>query len=73
MSKMPLRELRWVSHLAAGRGITVMPPPQREGLFQQCLLPVPVQGEEFFALTFNNPGSFYICQVLARHQEAAEL
>lgn len=49
-------------------------PPQRESLFKQCLLPVLVRGkEEFLSLTFSNPGSFYICQVVARHQEAAEL
>lgn len=32
ISEMPLSELKWVSHLAAGPGSTVMPPPQREGL-----------------------------------------
>lgn len=32
ISEMPLSELKWVSHLAAGPGGTVIPPPHSEGL-----------------------------------------
>ena len=64
MSRMPPWKLKWVSRLAAGRGTAVTPPPQREGLFKQRLLPVPVRGKEFLSPTFSNPGSFYVCQVL---------
>lgn len=73
ISEMPLSELKWVSHLAAGPGSTVMPHLRGRACGKRCLLPVPAGGKACVFLTLNNPGSFYICQVLARHQEAAEL
>ena len=72
MSKMPL----WGSvgqSSGCGWGISVRPSLPREGLFKQHLLSVPPRERECLSLTCNNPGSFYICQVLSWHREAAEL